>query len=671
MHRVQRMEKYARERILQRISVAGLLCIFWCLIAGCFDFSMGELDGDLHDKSETDECLRAVRNPSRAARSYANMAPSSAHAGTCMADDIDGRLVWGDGPPLVRLDPLCGRLSYGKYAARERTSPAQLLPDFSYAGYRGGGVLLPETPVFMKLTPVEGDNRAQIQEAIDRVSALPVNPRGFRGAIYLGAGIYPVHGGLHIRTSGVVLRGEGQGPDGTRLVATYKSNEPLIHVESPEDAFQVITETKQRITSPLVPVGTRSFSVSSAAHFRVGDKVAIHMTPNHAWVDEKGMTTWGWDNEQYEILHERTIIAIDQRRISVDVPLVDSIELARGGANLVAIDGRRRVQEVGIEDLRLISSYRSLEDEDHAWDAIVFDGVLNSWVRRVTTKYFANAAVRITGHSAFNTVEEVAALDGISRLEGGRRYSFFVEQGLGNLFQRCFARNGRHNFVTGSRVTGPNVWLDSLAVVNHADEGPHHRWATGMLLDNIRSSKIHVQNRGGSGSGHGWAGAQVLFWNVEASESIRNDAPPGSMNWAIGAIGPCEHSAYSPTEPFGWFESWGEHVMPRSLYLTQLRDRLGNTAVDAVTTVAQRSGRIWELLMAWSGEGRLAGFETDMGGGCIGILEQNICCPLSCGRCGGERCAERPGGESQCCTQTIQSSAPTCDVSFAPCVLSH
>ena len=81
---------------------------------------------------------------------------------------------------------------------------------------------------------------------------------------------------------------------------------------------------------------------------------------------------------------------------------------------------------------------------------------------------------------ATRAMEEVAQLDPISQVAGGRRYSFYVAgSGVGNLFNRCFAREGRHNFVTGSRVTGPHVWLDSLSVQNNSDEGPHHRWATG------------------------------------------------------------------------------------------------------------------------------------------------------------------------------------------------
>ena len=58
---------------------------------------------------------------------------------------------------------------------------------------------------------MEGDDRARIQAAIDVVSALPADASGHRGAVLLRAGTYEVGDTITISTSGVILRGEGQG----------------------------------------------------------------------------------------------------------------------------------------------------------------------------------------------------------------------------------------------------------------------------------------------------------------------------------------------------------------------------------------------------------------------------------------------------------------------------
>jgi len=49
---------------------------------------------------------------------------------------------------------------------------ANRIPDFSFAGYQGGGVPLPYVPVKQTVTPIGGDNTASIQNAINTISAL-------------------------------------------------------------------------------------------------------------------------------------------------------------------------------------------------------------------------------------------------------------------------------------------------------------------------------------------------------------------------------------------------------------------------------------------------------------------------------------------------------------------
>ncbi len=51
-----------------------------------------------------------------------------------------------------------------------------------------------------------------------------------------------------------------------------------------------------------------------------------------------------------------------------------------------------------------------------------------------------------------------------------------------------------------------------------------------------------------------------------------------------------------------------------------------------------------------------------------GLSSRGVCCPLSCGRCGGTACAERPGGRA-CCTSWIQEQGVSCAAAQAPCVL--
>ena len=503
-----------------------------------------------------------------------------------------------DHPYLAQV--VNGRLAYKLFANTGESNAVNRLPDFSHAGYKGGGVALPSIPVRMTIGPVAGDNRQAIQSAIDAVSAMAPDASGFRGALLLLRGRYEVSGQLQIRTSGVVLRGEGQDAGGTVLVDTLDTNhDSFIRISGSGSGFGEIAGTRTPITSEYVGTGSRTFNVASPGAFAAGDSVVVLRTPNQTWIDELAMGQYGWTASDYTIGHERTVTGVSGNSLTIDIPIVDPMSARYGGGAVFKNNFPGRISLVGVENLRLESFYRSDTDEDHAWKAIVLSRATNCWVTDITARFFAYAAVSIEGRSSFNTVQNSAMLDHKSVVTGGRRYSFNLDDSTSNLFQRCYTRSGRHDYVTGSQTPGPNVFLDSLAEQTRDDIGPHHRWATGLLFDNVKGGVIRVQNRGASGTGHGWAGAQTLFWNLSSDRNIKVESPRGAMNWGVGCVGASREGA-------GYWERWGERVEPRSLYLRQLEERLGAGAVAQVTIAAQRTGTIWTQLAAWAGEGRLA-----------------------------------------------------------------
>src|SRR4030095_1648312 len=83
--------------------------------------------------------------------------------------------------------------------------------DSSHAGYGGGGVPIPTVPIQETVWPIAGDNTSHIQDAIDKVSLLPLDRNGFRGAVLLKAGYYKMAMPVRIQAGGVVVRGVGMG----------------------------------------------------------------------------------------------------------------------------------------------------------------------------------------------------------------------------------------------------------------------------------------------------------------------------------------------------------------------------------------------------------------------------------------------------------------------------
>ncbi len=419
---------------------------------------------------------------------------------------------------LIYLDQ--DALTYVPFSMKGQSNEVNIIPDYSYAGYMGGGVSLPtDIPIEATVSPEEGDDVHRIQAAINLVESLEPDQNGFRGVVLIKAGHYSLENTLTIKASGVVLRGEGQGLNGTVLHSNPRVEHSIISILG-SGGVNIDDQSEQAIASDYVPVGSYSFEIEDASDYVVGEKIVVTRTPNQFWIDELGMDQEtlcagksgcvGWTPSSYAIDHERIITAISGNIISINIPIVDVIEDLYGGGSISKILSSRRINQCGVENIRIQSFYDSNVDESHAWTAIRLKDSENCWVKQVTGQYLAYSTVNIESAN-FTTVQDCAYIDPKSILTGGRRYSFAIQEGLGNLFQRCYANDGRHDFVTGSRVTGPNVFLDGLADRVNSDIGPHHRWATGTLFDNIMGGSTRVWNRGNSGTGHGWSGAQTMF----------------------------------------------------------------------------------------------------------------------------------------------------------------
>lgn len=473
------------------------------------------------------------------------------------------------------------------------------LPDFSRAGYGGGGVRLPDAPVRVTLQPQpEGDDGVRLQAALDEVGRLPADSRGLRGAVLLKSGTYRVADSLWLKTSGVVLRGEGE--DKTTIIATGKKKRTLIAVGDPRARRVLIGKRLEESGATRIPASEKQLELRSVEGLQVGDRVLVRRPSTPEWISAIGMDriknrpgakegeTRQWKAGDFDLEMERTIMAIEGRRVRLDAPLMMTIEARFGGAT-VSLFNVPPIAECGVEGLRLVSEYaqgRENEDEEHAWIAIEIHAVENAWVRDVTMLHFS-FGVQTTAHAIFTTIQDSRHFDPVSQITGGRRYSFHLNGQYG-LVQRCQARNSRHAFVTGSRVRGPNVFLHGAAVKSHADSGPHHRWAVGTLYDNIADDhSIRIQDRQWAGSGHGWAGAQQVLWNCTSKEFVVQ-RPPTEQNYAIGCIGRMIKGQWAPEAPAGVIESPGRPVTPRSLYLAQLEARLGGTAVENIAAHTSR-----------------------------------------------------------------------------------
>ncbi|HTY89188.1 MAG TPA: DUF6298 domain-containing protein [Candidatus Acidoferrum sp.] len=475
-----------------------------------------------------------------------------------------------------KISPIISMGADGRlvYDADER---GDRVPDFSTCGYAGGNRPLPEAPAKVVVAPVQGDETERIQRAIDYVAKLPPDTNGLRGAVLLLKGRHEVFGSLPLTNSGVVLRGQGMGPEGTTLVAAGTDRRTLIRIAGRDD-LAARTNADWQIVDFYVPVGATSFHVRNPGDLAVGDAIRIIRPSTRTWIDRLGMTEFGggigdwrlvWHPGSYDVVWDRTVLSVNGTEITVSAPITTALESSFGGARLETYSWPGRIHNVGVENLRLESAFAAdnPKNEDHSWMAITLENVRDAWVRQVTFEHFAGSAVAIYESCKWVTVEDCLSLAPVSEEAGARRNSFFT-MGQQTLFLRCWAEHGHHDFSVGHCAAGPNAFVQCEAALPFGDSGPIESWASGVLYDNVRidGNGLSLANRGSAGEGAGWAAANSVLWQCSAS-LVRCENPPTAQNWAFGCWGEFAGNG-------NWRES-NSSVRPVSLLAAQLADRLG------------------------------------------------------------------------------------------------
>lgn len=499
-----------------------------------------------------------------------------------------------------------GRLVYGMDAAGDR------IGDFSRAGYLGGNAPLPDAaamglPVIdVSAAANNGDSLAAIQAAIQAAAARPVQANGYRAIVQLGAAEYRISNSILINgnLSGILLRGAGDSATtGTRLVYTGTAQIPMILVHATSPTGQPTprrtvanSTTAVRFDAKVIPSGSYALPLADASKYQVGDTIIVTRPSPANWISDIGMDriperegTVQWAPGSKDQIYERVVTAIDRKNGSVmlDTPLPNALEAKYGGAT-VAKYTFDRVKNIGIENIYGNGRQRAMTgtnsttsaSEEHARSFIQIGGAENVFVRNVTAARVWFSAVNANGGSKHVTVNDAVFTSPLSTLEGSRRYSFNME-GQYTLMENLRSDDARHDFVNNNPSRGPNVFLDATATNSLTESGPHQRWSTGTLFDNLNYSGregLSIRDRGNSGSGHGWTGAGMVVWNSRANR-FNVQSPPTSQNWIVGSTGPyasTANPAYSASQNAAVTLGVNGQSFT-SLYRAQLADRLART----------------------------------------------------------------------------------------------
>ena len=469
--------------------------------------------------------------------------------------------------------------------AFERDGAAGRLYDYSWAG-RGTVDPCPGLPVFeavdFGVAPDSGREAGPaIQAALDAAGAAG------GGVVHLPPGVIDLNVGTRLATlrirHRVVLRGSGSGPDGTLLVnhRYHDSPEP----DKPWLAGQW----------PVLHIGPDGDSeepepVADASGLAVGGAFLLrHLETDGSLardlVQGRVDVAANWRGEGRELVSQLlTVVAIDGNRLTIDAPLHRDV-----GPWPVQLCRLPMIDRAGICDLRIRGLWDGFfvhhknPEHDNGWDHVKFVRVRAGW---------ASNLVHENTTSALGLSDCLGCVVRDCRIRGNPGHNGFVlnRRSTGNLFVGCHAGRNMHGFNVQGTLSG-NAVVDCTM-----DEPSGIDLHGGIGCDNLFDGIVGGVLKGG-GSANAVPprhGPGMTLWNwacgfydpykpwQRQTNYADHDTTPGFI--AVGV-----HSAYgrrltvagpdgrtdAPVrEPWGWVESPGQRVSPRSLYAWQCARRV-------------------------------------------------------------------------------------------------
>lgn len=466
----------------------------------------------------------------------------------------------------------------GDIGRQSEEDDADRIPDFSRVGYHYGDKAIPDLPVVRTITPESvaaalssgeaKDTTEYIQNVIDFVGG------NGGGAVLLKNGTYNVSRILFLDWDGTVLRGESR--DGTVLKSIDTNIRPIVFLgrsqegrtctlsdvrHSSADGKSVVVlkylypSIKSRtslsvgsaVADEYTPVGREYLRVENPGLFIPGQRVLVYRPKTLEWISDIGMDKIAdnregeqvndiqqWQYRKRDIFFERRILDVRGDSLFLDAPVVMALDKAYGGGVVYRMKDYARVRESGVEnigfDARFDASvthnygggkkgFVQQVDEAHAWSAVYLAAAENCWVRDVNARHMGLSLAEIGDYSIRITVCGCKSECPVSALYGGRRYAFLIGESELCLVRDCTCDEDRHGCITnGHGVAGPNVFYNCAGTNMHDAMGTHMAWSMGTLFDNISTDGgMAVEDRGYSGNGHGWSGANTVFWNVTAT----------------------------------------------------------------------------------------------------------------------------------------------------------
>ena len=486
-------------------------------------------------------------------------------------------------------------------------SPANILTDYSFAGYEHGEKGIPDVqgPVF-KVTDygAKADDAISDEDAIRKAVAAAEKAGG--GVVLFPVGKFLVFAdrftaaSIRIGKSGVVIRGAGSGKGGTVIraihsgyrVGPYPVPKGTKDGEGRDDwakipyifIFEQLELGKKEAGKAAAVIGAvkrGSFAVpvKSTEGFKVGEWVVLKAaTPK---LDAELMCGLQPDPTWTRIIKDGSSISeLHQvKEIQGESLILKEPVLVNLGADFEAkIFPVTLIEQVGVEDMALQGGWRgafvhhrsALDDE--GWDGIQFKGVANGWVRRCSFLNL-NTGVYLRDSAACSILE--------NRFAGNKgHYDVAIRSNctfnLTGLTEETTAP--QHGASTGNRSAGTVVWRWLMSKASTVDSHGNGPYAT--LIDRVDGGTM--TRSGGPAPSFPNHLRWMVFWNFFYDSD--DEQPINFWNYEKGKeakfvkplfVGLHGKPVKLKEDSVEANECPGAAVTPESLYEAQLKLRLG------------------------------------------------------------------------------------------------
>lgn len=486
------------------------------------------------------------------------------------------------------------RLYPESWTPEHTDTEGRFLHDFSYAGYHNGEQELPSLGSLSRYSVLdygadpqgESDSTAAFHSAIEAATG--------GGIVWIPEGLYRIDGLLRIEHSNVTVAGEG--PSKSRLWFTKSTS---MTDQSSITFSGAVTQGQDMPLAQDNPSRAKEVHVNPAQSLQEGQDVALGWFITDDFVEEHGMSDyWTVFNGQWVPFFRRTVTAVDQERVELDVPSRYTSKL-RDNASLRIEEGY--ISECGIQDLSVANaidfSQAILFDRAHA---ILFEDVKDCWMNNVhsfsppeQTEHLQSGGVKILASKRVTIID--------SRMEqaqhrggGGNGYLFEISQSSEILIQDSIGIAGRHNFIQnwGFGTSGcvflrtesreGTAYIDETGDLSSVGFSEfHHSLAMANLIDSSTADDgWKAVNRLFYSSGSGHSATENVFWNTKGDGTLY------SYQYGHGyVIGSTDIEVYTEvsdvydsfgTAPEDFSEGLeeGSTLIPQSLYEDQLRKRI-------------------------------------------------------------------------------------------------